>query len=473
MLETALELQRLPPQNIEAEQMVLGAILIDNSSMSKAAELLRPEDFYKIAHGKIFSVMLGMQERGENIDLVTLPDRIKREQMDLASLGGSSYLAMLVSLVPTAANVKSHASIVRHKAQLRKIIHVATDAITASYVETSDANDISEKLLAEMMDARRTEGPAIVLQREFITDGFASIEHRYEAAKESRIIGIPTGFRDMDINTSGWQPWYIILAGRPGMGKTALAEHFISAAANHFLQQWEEIPEEERPLKPKGSVGFISIEMGKEPLALRALSRAADVPLSRLLAGAVHQNDWTHLGNAAGRLVKLPIVYQFSTPQASIIAGKIDEMIIKHGARIIGVDYIQLMEDHHKMGNREQEISSISRMIKHKVEQYNIPIIALAQLSRKLEDRPDKRPIPSDLRESGSLEQDADVILFIHREEVYKSCQCPEECECLCGRRGAAEVLCRKGRMIGTWKVPLKWNGKMTQFFDAYGASHP
>jgi replicative DNA helicase len=465
MSDSENPLQKLPPQNIEAEQMVLGAIIINSEALAEVRAELRDVDFYKETHRKIYATMLTMNERDENIDLVTLLDYLTRSKINLESVGGASYLAYLVSLVPTAANIKNHVKIVINRAQLRAMIHACSEAMTQAH-NLQYPDQIITDCITTLNDIRRHAGSPMVAQAEFVAEGFRSIEHRYEAAKQNSIIGIPTGFRDLDVVTSGWQPWFIILAGRPSMGKTALAEHFIKAAALHFLKQWEDIPEQERPPKPEKSVGFISIEMGKEPLALRALSRESRIPLSRLLAGTVHHTDWTHLSNAANRLHDLPINYQFATPQAEILGRKIDEFVQRYGAGLIVVDYLQLMEDHHKNGNREQEISGISRMIAHKKEYHNIPIIGLAQLSRKLEDRPDKRPIPSDLRESGSLEQDADVIIFAYREEVYKPCNCPQQGECLCGRRGKAQLLGRKGRNIGTWDIDLLWEKNITSFRD-------
>jgi replicative DNA helicase len=316
---------------------------------------------------------------------------------------------------------------------------------------------------------RRQEGSPLITQKEFIRAGFTSLEQRYTAAKEGKIIGIPTGFRELDLVTGGWQPDYYIIAGRPSMGKTAFAEQARDAAARHFLRLWEALPESDRPLKPESSVGMISIEMGKEPLALRAISRKSKVPLSRILAGTLHDRDWAPMSVASGELHNLPIYYEFESSSASRVSRKVDELVQKHGAKLIVIDYIQLMDDEQKHGNREQEISAISRMIKHKVAQHKISVLALAQLSRKLEDRPDKRPLPSDLRESGSLEQDADIIIFLYREEVYKPCICPRDFDCLCGRRGAAQLLGRKGRMIGTWDISLRWNGNVTTFSDAEG----
>jgi replicative DNA helicase len=452
-VQTEVYLQKLPPQNIDAEQMVLGAILIENDSIYNVTALLSPDDFYKDVHRRIFSVMLEMFERKEAIDLVTLTDSL-RGKVALETVGGASYLAQLVSLVPTAANIKYHAKIVREKAVLRRLIHASTDIITQCYDDSRTVDSIDELLnTAErsIFDiAQKQIGESFSPMKNIVGHSFKMVEDLYE--RKEMITGIPTGFVDLDHLTSGLQPSdLIIVAGRPSMGKTAFCLNVASYAAID-----------------KGKVvALFSLEMSKEALGLRLLGSEARVDAHRLRTGHLTERDWTPLANAAGRLAEAPIYIDDSAAITVLeMQAKTRRLKAEHGLDLLIVDYLQLMRGRGNESSREQEISNISRSLKMLAKDLKVPVIALSQLNRAVETRPgkEKRPMLADLRESGAIEQDADVILFIYRDEVYNKCECPQDGECLCGRRGVAEVIVGKQRNGPIGKVDLTYINRFTRF---------
>jgi replicative DNA helicase len=455
-VQAEVSLQKLPPQNIEAEQMVLGAILIENDAMNKVVELLSPDDFYKDSHRRIFKVMIDMFESGEAIDLVTLPDMLSRS-VALETVGGASYLALLVSMVPTAANIKNHARIVREKSVLRKLIHSATDIITQSYddsrtvVDIDELLDRAEKSIFEI--AQNKIKDSFVSLKNIVGHSFAIVERLYE--RKEMVTGLPTGFVDLDERTSGLQPSdLIIVAGRPSMGKTAFV---LNIAAHAAIE--------------KGKyVAIFSLEMSKEQLVLRLLGSESRVDAHKLRTGHLSERDWTPLSNAAGRLAEAPIFID-DTAAISVLEMRAKSRRLKadQGLDLIIVDYLQLMRGRGDEGSREQEISNISRSLKALAKELQVPVVALSQLNRAVETRPgkEKRPLLADLRESGAIEQDADVILFIYRDEVYNKCECPHDGECLCGRRGVAEVIIGKQRNGPIGKVDLTFINRFTRFENA------
>ncbi len=452
-VQTEVPLQKLPPQNIEAEQMVLGAVLIENDSLNNVMSLLSPEDFYKDIHRRIFAVMIEMFERREAIDLVTLTDSL-RGKVALETVGGASYLANLVSLVPTAANIKYHAKIIREKSVLRRLIHASTDIITQCYDDSRTVESIDELLnTAErsIFDiAQKKIGEAFSPLKSIVGHSFKMVEDLYE--RKEMITGIPTGFVDLDHLTSGLQPSdLVIVAGRPSMGKTAFCLNVAAYAA----------------AEKQKIVAFFSLEMSKEALGLRLLGSEARVDAHRLRTGHLSERDWTPLANAAGRLAEAPI-YIDDTAALSVLEmqAKSRRLKAERGLDLIIVDYLQLMRGRQNESSREQEISNISRSLKMLAKDLKVPVIALSQLNRAVETRPgkEKRPMLADLRESGAIEQDADVILFIYRDEVYNKCECPYEGECLCGRRGVAEVIVGKQRNGPIGKVDLTYINKFTRF---------
>ncbi len=452
-VQTEVSLQKLPPQNIEAEQMVLGAILIENDSINNVTSLLSPDDFYKDIHRRIYSVMLDMFERREAIDLVTLSECL-RGKVGIEAVGGASYLASLVSLVPTAANIRYHAKIVREKSVLRKLIHASTDIITQCYDDSRTVESIDELLnTAErsIFDiAQKKIGESFSLMKHIVGHSFKMVEDLYE--RKEMVTGIPTGFVDLDHLTSGLQPSdLIIVAGRPSMGKTAFCLNIASYAA----------------IEKQKVIAFFSLEMSKEALGLRLLGSEARVDAHRLRTGHLSERDWTPLATAAGRLAEAPVFID-DTAALSVLEmqAKARRLKAEHGLDLIIVDYLQLMRGRGSESSREQEISNISRSLKMLAKDLKVPVIALSQLNRAVETRPgkEKRPMLADLRESGAIEQDADVILFIYRDEVYNKCECPHDGECLCGRRGVAEVIIGKQRNGPIGKVDLTYINRYTRF---------
>jgi replicative DNA helicase len=455
-VQTEVSLQKLPPQNIEAEQMVLGAILIENDSLNKVIETLSADDFYKDTHRRIFSVMLDMFETGDAIDLVTLSDAI-RGKTGLESVGGASYLATLVSLVPTAANIKYHARIVREKSVLRKLIHSATDIITQSYedsrtvVNIDELLDRAEKSIFEIAQGKIKD--SFVSMKNIVGHSFTIVEQLYE--KKEMVTGLATGFLDLDERTSGFQQSdLIIVAGRPSMGKTAFC---LNIAAHAAIEKGK-------------SVAIFSLEMSKEQLVLRMLGSESRVDAHKLRTGHLSERDWKPLSNAAGRLAEAPIFID-DTAAISVLETRAKARRLKadQGLDLVIVDYLQLMRGRGDEGSREQEISNISRSLKALAKELQVPVIALSQLNRAVETRPgkEKRPMLADLRESGAIEQDADVILFIYRDEVYNKCECPYDGECLCGQRGKAEVIIGKQRNGPIGKVDLTFVNRYTRFENA------
>jgi len=456
-LQADVALQKLPPQNLEAEQMVLGAVLIENSAIETVSDILSPDDFYKDAHRRIFGIMQEMADRKEAIALITITDALRHGGM-LEKVGGASYLSALVGLVPTAANVKYHASIVHDKSALRQLIHASTDIITQSYGDAPEPLTI-EKILDRAQQAilhisDQKKVAAFVSMSEIVKHGFATIEQLYE--RKEAVTGLPTGFTDLDKLTSGLQAGdLIIVAGRPSMGKTALCLNIAAYTA----------------LENAKRVAFFSLEMAKEQLGLRMLCSEARIDAHKLRTGFLAETDWGRLSNAAGRLAEAPI-YIDDTGAIGIfeMRSKARRLKADKGLDLIIVDYLQLMRGSDGAASREQEISSISRSLKALAKELRVPVIALSQLNRAVETRPgkEKRPMLADLRESGAIEQDADVILFIYRDEVYNRCECPPPPgECSCGRRGTAEVIIGKQRNGPTDTVRLTYIKQYTRFENA------
>jgi len=451
MAVTDLTLQKLPPQNVDAEQMVLGAILIENDSIDKVIDILDAQDFYRDSHRKIYAVMVEMSQRFEAIDLVTLSDEL-RGKTAMEGVGGASYLALLVSLVPTAANIKHHARIVRDKSILRRLLHASTDITTQCYDDqrtgtVDELLDRSEEVIFSIAQKKKTDVFSSV--GSMVPGSIATIERIFDHKEE--VTGLATGFLDLDKKTSGLQPSdLIIVAGRPSMGKTAFV---LNIAAYSSIEKQK-------------SVAFFSLEMSKEQLVIRALCSEARVDAHKARTGYLSDRDWPRLSTAAGRLHEAPL-YIDDTAALTVLELRSRARKLKSdkGLDLVIVDYLQLMRGNGDANNREQEISNISRSLKALAKELNVPVIALSQLNRAVETRgKDKRPMLSDLRESGAIEQDADVILFIYREEVYAKCECPHDMECICGRRGVAEVIIGKQRNGPIGKVDLAFANAFTRF---------
>ncbi|MBM4278639.1 MAG: replicative DNA helicase [Deltaproteobacteria bacterium] len=440
---TELSSHKIPPQNLEAEQSVLGGILIENEAINKVMEILTPDDFYRDGHRKIYAALIDLSERDEPADLITMTNELrKKDQLD--AIGGASYLASLIDSVPTAANIEYYARIVREKAVLRKLIETSTEIITQSYQDRGDVEnflDEAEKAIFEISERRVR--PAFYSIREVVKASLDTISKLYE--KKELITGIPSGFKELDKMTAGFQPSdLIIVAGRPSMGKTAFCLNVAQYAA----------------IERKTPIAIFSLEMSKEQLVIRMLCSQSQVEGTRLRTGFLHESDWTKLTLAAGTLYEAPIFID-DTAALSVLElrAKARRLKADHRLGMLVIDYLQLMKGRSRVESRQQEISEISRSLKALAKELNIPVIAVSQLSRKTEERTGNRPQLSDLRESGAIEQDADVILFLFREEVYNR---QEE------NQGKAELIIGKQRNGPIGKVDLAFMDRFTTFKDLY-----
>jgi replicative DNA helicase len=435
--------ERVPPQNLEAEASVLGGILLENQAVLKVLEVVQEEDFYREAHRKIFRAMVDLQERGEPVDLITLNDELTRKGW-LQDVGGATYLASLVDRVPTAANILYHARIVKEKSILRQVIEAATEIARQGYEEPENALEFLDRAEQALLDiTRRQQRKGFFPLRAILQDSFQTLESMY--GSQGLITGVPTGFVDFDRLTCGLQRSdLIILAGRPSMGKTALALNIARNAA----------------VKSGIPVAIFSLEMSKEQLAFRLLCAEARIDGSKLRAGYIKKSDWKELTAAATVLSQAPI---FIDDSAGItvreMRAKARQMKLEHKIGLVIVDYLQLMQGAERSESRVQEISEISRSLKQLAKELDLPVVALSQLNRAVENRTDKRPILADLRESGAIEQDADVIAFVYREEFYF----PDRQEC----KGKAELIVGKQRNGPVGKVPLLFVPEFTLFQTA------
>ena len=388
---------KLPPQNLEAEQSVLGSILLENSAANRVFEILSERDFYSEAHRKIFIVIKDLSEKNEPVDLITLSNALKDKSL-LDSVGGTTYLASLVDNVPSAANAANYGKIVKEKAILRGLITSATEIIDNCYETGSDVDTILDKAEHSIFEISENKVRQDYFPiRDIIKDSFRSIEDLY--SRQQLITGVPTGFGKIDDLTAGLQKSeLIIIAGRPSMGKTAFALNIALHAAMEA-----QIP-----------TAVFSLEMSKEQLAFRLLSSEARVDAQRLRKGFLGETDWPKLTTAAGRLSDAPL-YIDDTPAITVLEMKAKSRRLKadKGLGLVVVDYIQLMRSSYSHDSREREISDISRSLKALAKELNVPVVALSQLNRQVESRPNRRPQMADLRESGAIEQDADVIAFI------------------------------------------------------------
>jgi len=430
---------RLPPQNLEAEQSVLGAILLDNTAMAKAMEVIVDEDFYRTAHRKVYQGMLALADRGEVIDQITLTECLKGRS-ELEVVGGAAYLAELVQVVPSAANIRYHCKIVREKALLRGLIHTSTEVITRGYEGTTavdDLLDFAERSVFSIAQGKldRSFTPVNQIIKESL-----DVVDRLSKRKE-RVTGVPTGYYDLDDLTAGLQASdLIVIAGRPSMGKTSLALGMAQHAALHA----------------GAVVGIFSLEMSKPQLVLRMLSSEARVDSHALRTGKLQKEDWWRLAEAAGRLEQAPIFIDDSGAlTVQQMRGKARRLKAERGLDLLIVDYLQLMQGRSDAESRQQEISDISRSLKSLAKELNVPVIALSQLSRAVENRKPPIPMLADLRESGAIEQDADVVMFIYREEVYD--QASE-------RKGIADILVSKHRNGPIGRRELFFHDRFAKF---------
>lgn len=434
-------IERLPPQSIEAEQAVLGSLLVATDAISRVVDVLEPDYFYRKSHQVIYAAILDLFDKNEPIDIVTVSQYLKDEgKLDL--VGGRQYIADLAMSIATTANIEYYARSVNEKALLRNLIKAGTEIVAGCYEETDAdvAIDNAEHMIFSL--AQRRNLAQLVHIGDIVESSFAKIEERYE--NRDSLAGVTSGFYDLDALTSGFQPSdLIIVAARPSMGKTAFCLNIGQAIA----------------LEKKLPVAIFSLEMSKEQLVQRMLCSEAAIDANRLRTGLLHNNDWNRLAMAMGKLGEAPIFIDDSAMVSALdIRAKARRLKAEHkDLGLIVIDYIQLMQGRKQTDNRVQEVSEISRSLKTLARELNVPVIALSQLSRAVEQRQNKRPMLSDLRESGSIEQDADIVMFIYRDEYYN----PES-----EQKGEAEIIIAKQRNGPTGTVDLLFQSSITRFLN-------
>ena len=440
---------KIPPHNNEAEQSVLGSILLKEDAFTIVHEMIAPKDFYREGHRIIFEAMADLFQKSEPYDLVTVTNHLKdNNHLDL--IGGAAYLASLTSIVPVTANLASYARIIRQKAILRNLITVNTDIANRCFEEQGDVKQLVDDAEQAIFDlAGQKSSTAFTPLNSIIPECFQKVEDLFK--RKELITGVATGYSGIDKMTAGLQPSdLIILAGRPSMGKTAFAMNIAQHAA----------------LVEKTGVAIFSLEMSKEQLTMRLLSSVGRIDSQRIRTGKLHNEDWPKLTRAVGMLTDAPI-YIDDTPAISVLdmRAKIRRLAVRYDIGMILVDYLQLMQGRNSE-NRTQEISEISRSLKAIAKEHGVPVLALSQLNRGLESRTDKRPMMSDLRESGAIEQDADVICFIYRDEVYNKAEDNPQ-------KGTAEIIIGKQRNGPTGTVQLFFQKEYTMFENMSSYEEP
>lgn len=444
---SSVRLDRVPPQNIDAERAVLGAMLMSDGgkeAIPRVIEILGDstagDGFYRGAHQKIYSAILNLFERGEPADLLTVTRELERTRV-LEKVGGVSYIDEMIDSVPTAANVEYYAQMVKDEAMRRRLIYTSAQIYNESFDDSEDVELLLDKAERAILDIRQENvDRGFVAIKRIIKSSFSAIQELYN--RKEHVTGVPSGFIDLDEKTSGFQPSeLIVIAGRPGMGKSM----FVQNIAQYVASQCR-IP-----------VGLFSLEMSKQQLVVRMLAAEANVEFQKLRTGFLSDSAWPKLTIAAGNLSESPIFID-DTPGISVmeLRAKARRLKAEHEVGLIIVDYLQLMQGRGRAESRQQEISDISMSLKSLAKELDIPLIACSQLSRQPEGRPDKHPQLSDLRESGAIEQDADLVLFLYREEYYE--------RDLSARQGEAEVIIGKQRNGPTATVNLTFRASHMRF---------
>lgn len=436
--------ERIPPHNIDAEKSVLGSIILDKNALIEVLETLKSDDFYSQMHKEIYEAIIELYRRNEPVDILTLAEVLKKRKT-LEMVGGRAYLGHLSTSVPSTSNVEYYAKIVEEKAVLRRLIDASSQVMEKGYQEKTEANevlDFAEKSVFEISQKRQKKGFSII--KDVLWENLKKID---EASKmDGNMTGLTTGFIDLNARTSGLQKSdLVMIAARPSMGKTAFALNIAQNAA----------------CMGKGSVALFSLEMSKEQLVQRLLSAEAMVEIQKIRTGGLDTKEWEKIYMAIDVLSKANIFIDDTPGITSLeMKNKCRRLKSEKGLDLIIIDYLQLMSADGKSESRQQEISAISRSLKHLAREMDCPVIALSQLSRAPEMRADHRPILSDLRESGSIEQDADIVMFLYRDEYYN----PETTE----KPNIAEVIIAKQRNGPTGTVELTWLGKFTKFANSY-----
>lgn len=436
-------ISKAQPNDILAEQAVLGAMLVDKDAVIASIEVLKSEDFYREDNKEIYAAMLELYSIGKSIDMITLKDQLTlRGTLD--KVGGISYIASLVDNVPAVSNVENYIKIVEEKSVIRNLIKTANEIIRNSYSGTEDVDALveqAEKRIFDVVQERNSRGYASI--REILINVFDEIE---EISKSGQSIsGLESGFIDLDAKTSGLnKSALLIVAARPAMGKSAFVLNIASYVARH----------------QKTPVMIFNLEMSKEEVTKRILCAESEVDSTKVKNATLESEDWLKLGEASGRLSDMPI-YIDDTPglTSAELRVKCRKAKLEKNIGLVIIDYLQLMESKNKSSSRQQEVSEISRSLKILAKELNIPVIALSQLSRATESRTDHRPMLSDLRESGSIEQDADIVMFLHREDYY---------DANTEKKNVAEVIIAKNRSGSTGTVELAWIPEYTKFANLY-----
>ena len=430
---------KVPPHSVESEQSILGSILLDKDAIITVSEIIKPEDFYKEAHRIIYEAMIALSNKGEPIDLITLTEELKKDD-SLDLVGGISYLTSLSTIVPTTSNVKYYAEIAKEKSVLRKLIKASNDILNLGYNSGTKIEEILEQAEKKIFDISQEKASDDFKGiNEVLMSAYDSLEDLYN--NKGEVTGITTGFIDLDKKINGLQRTDLILiAARPAMGKTAFSLNLVHNSA----------------LKAGISAAVFSLEMSKEQLVQRMLSAQSTVELKKLKTGNLDENDWPRIIDAMAVLSNSKI-YIDDTPGITIaeMRSKCRKLKIEKGLDLILIDYLQLMEGDGRNESRQQEISKISRSLKMIAKELNCPVVALSQLSRAPEQRSDHRPMLSDLRESGAIEQDADIVMFLYRDEYYN----PDS-----DRKNIGEVIIAKNRHGETGTAELVWLGEIQKF---------
>jgi len=441
MSEQVLVPDKMVPHNVEAEQAVIGALMIDPDAMFKVNTFLRAEDFYVERHRWLYDSIVTLHDRGESADYVTLCDELERREQ-LAELGGAAYITQLINATPTALNVEYYGRIVERTSTLRRLISAAGQIAALAYEDTDNAGEVvdqAEQIIFGVSQQRITHDVRPI--RDVVQDYLNRVDYLYQHRGET--IGVPTGFHNLDKILGGMQKSdLIIVAARPGMGKTSLMISFALNAARKYNQR----------------VAIFSLEMSDEQLVQRLLAAETAIDSQRLRVGNLREEEWPNFLQASGRLSET-MIFIDDTPSISAmqVRTKARRLYAEYGLDLLIIDYLQLMQGERHGDNRVQEISYLSRTLKGLARELNIPVLVASQLSRAVESRNDKRPLLSDLRESGSIEQDADVVMFIYRDEYYS----PET-----DQQNIAEILISKHRNGPTGMVPLYFRKELAQFLE-------
>jgi len=434
--------ERIPPHSDDAEKSVLGSILLDKDALYEVLEILKPEDFYNEMHMEIYSAVIELYRKSQPVDILTVSEELKKRK-SLEMVGGRAYIALLSTVVPSTSNAGEYAKIIAEKAILRKLIGTASDIIEKGYQEKMDSAevlDFAERGIFEIAQSRQTKDFALI--KDVLWDNIAKIDEMSKL--EGNITGLTTGFIDLDARTSGMQKSdLIMLAARPSMGKTAFALNIAQQAA----------------IKGKAKVLIFSLEMSRDQLGQRMLSMESRIEMQKLKTGSLERKDWDQIHIALDTLSRTSI-YIDDTPgiTAMEIKNKCRRLKAEKGLDLVVIDYLQLMSAEGRSESRQQEITALSRFLKQLAREMDCPVIVLSQLSRAPEQRQDHRPILSDLRESGSIEQDADIVMFLYRDEYYN----PETTD----KPNICEVNIAKQRSGPTGSIELTWLGKYTRFVD-------